>query len=96
MRYIQLNEGLERLCVEEVLGGQEYEGYAFYGCAIKSIKLPSTLKIIGAKTFCGCDDLKRVEIPNGVEHIGERCFSDSGIEEIALPSTLKMIDEDAF
>lgn len=37
-----------------------------------------------------------MEIPRGVEYIGEFCFFDSGVEEITLPSTLKEIGRHAF
>ena len=43
-----------------------------------------------------CENLKRLEIPHGVEYIGEWCFSYSGIEEITLPSTLKKMGENIF
>ena len=48
------------------------------------------------ETFMWCKNLNRLEIPNGVEYIGEQCFRDSGVEEITLPSTLKGIDKDMF
>ena len=54
------------------------------------------MKRLECKTFCNCENLKRIEIPNGVEHIGEWCFCGSGIEEITLPGTLKEIGKDAF
>lgn len=46
--------------------------------------------------FYLCEDLKSVEIPNGVEYIGEDCFEGSGVEKIMLPGTLKEIDKYAF
>ena len=93
---MQLNEGLEKLGEKEVINGREYEGEVFVWSSIKTIRLPSTLKRIEAETFSLCEDLKRVEIPNGVEYIGKECFSSSGIEEITFPGTLKGIDTDAF
>ena len=56
----------------------------------------STLKRTGAYTFHNCCRLRGVEIPNGVEHIGEWCFCGSGLEEITLPNTLKEISKNAF
>ena len=46
--------------------------------------------------FSNCNSLRSVEIPDGVEYIGKKCFADSKVEEITLPSTLKEIGEDAF
>ena len=54
------------------------------------------MKRIEGWTFNLCENLKSVEIPNGVECIEEFCFASSGIEEITLPSTLKEISEKAF
>lgn len=85
---------MEKLGEKEVIGENTYEGSAFVNSAIRSIEIPSTLKRIEAETFVGCNHLKDLEIPNGVEYIGKLCFSrfgfisDCGIEEIALPSTL--------
>ena len=93
---MQLNEGLKELGEKEVIDGEDREGGVFYRSAIESIKLPSTLKRLEEETFYYCENLKRVEIPNGVEYIGKQCFEGSGIEEIALPHTLKEIDENAF
>ena len=46
--------------------------------------------------FKNCKHLKGVELPDSIEHIGERCFMSSGIEEITLPCTLRDIGEEAF
>ena len=93
---MRLNEGLEKLGEKEVINGNEWEGCVFSGSAIESIKLPSTLKRLEEWTFYNCKNLKRIEIPSGVEYIGKLCFSNSRIEEVLLPSTLKEIDQDAF
>ena len=68
----------------------------FAWSAVESITFPSTLKRLEYQTFWYCKNLKRVEIPNGIEQIGEECFCDSGVEEITLPGTLKGIGTDAF
>ena len=93
---MQLNEGLEKLGEKEVVNGWEYEGNVFYGTAIETIALPSTLKRLEAETFSWCRNLKNIDIPNGVEYIGKKCFSCSRIEEIRLPSTLRKINSDTF
>ena len=65
---MQLNEGLETL------------GYsAFEYSAIESIRFPSTLKRIENGMFENCENLKSVEIPEGVDYIGYRCFESSAI-----------------
>ena len=69
LKSAELNEGLEKLGVKEPLWGCDYHKGVFTGSAVKSIKLPSTLKEIDAKAFNGCKDLKRVNIPKGVKRI---------------------------
>ena len=93
---MQLNEGLERLGPKKVNNGLEYEGEVFYGTAIQSIRIPSTMKRLEAGTFADCENLKSVEIPHGVGYIGKNCFYNCRIKKITLPSTLKEIGEDAF
>ena len=93
---MELNEGLEKLGAREIVDGEEWEGEVFIGSAIEDIRLPSTLKIIGAETFSRCKGLKRVEISDGVEHIGEKCFWDSGVGEIKLPQALKSLEAGTF
>ena len=46
----------------------------FYESAIEIIKLPSTLKRLEVQTFGNCKNLKNLEIPEGVEYIGDQCF----------------------
>lgn len=91
-----LNEGLQTLGAKEIVGEWKYEGRAFAGSTLASIKLPSTLKRIEACTFSSCNCLKNIEFPCGVEYIGRACFSNSGIYGITLPSTLREVDENAF
>ena len=41
-------------------------------------------------------NLRKIEVPNGVEHIGNECFKNSGVEEITLPHTLREVGQNAF
>ena len=79
LRSVQLNEGLRKLGAKEVVNGRECEGEVFLGSALESIRLPSTLKRIEYRTFNCCGNLRSIEIPSGVEFIGEKCFTDSRI-----------------
>lgn len=96
LRSVQLNEGLQKLGAKEVIDGEEHEGEVFAGSAIESIGLPFTLRRIEARTFFDCRRLGRIEIPDGVEYIGEKCFCASGVAEVTLPSTLKEVGRYAF
>ena len=55
--------------------------------------IPASVRCIEADAFCHCQNLKRVTFAEGsrLEKIGVSCFSDSWIEEIQLPRTLKEI-----
>ena len=73
---------------------QVIEGRAFSGCSsLTSISLPTTLKIIGAKSFSGCA-ATNVVIPEGVTEIADGAFNGSNnITSVSLPSTLTKIGE---
>ena len=47
---------------------------AFWNCAIASIILPDTFTIIGDHAFYLCHQLKEINIPNSVTHIGAQAF----------------------
>ena len=63
--------------------------------AITSVRLPSSLKTIGA--FEGCYSLKEITIPEGVtalpDHAFDHCYA---LRRVSLPSTLKSIGTEAF
>lgn len=60
--------------------------------AIEGVRLPSTLKRIEPQTFAGYGNIRSIQIPSGVEYVGEDNWYN--ISEVTLPSTLKEIDED--
>ena len=60
------------------------------------MRLPSTLKRIGHSTFRACENLKAIELPNGLEYIGVNCFSESELESIKIPPAVKTIEAWTF
>lgn len=52
--------------------------------------------VIEEEAFSGCSSLRSIGLPNGVKRIEKRCFWESGVEEVTLPSTLKWIEKDAM
>ena len=46
--------------------------------------------------FYGCNSLKEVHLPDGLEKIGRECFENSGLEEIIIPKSVKTIEKYAF
>ncbi len=68
----------------------------FYSAPIKSIKLPSTLKIIGQNAFANTS-LRTVTIPEGVTELGTACFHDSyQLKEIIIPNSVVKIGSGCF
>ena len=87
----------------------DLETGVFYGCkSLESIVIPGSLKRIeGVILFNKCISLKKIEFQEGITCIsGEKAYSDadyasffgpnSSIEEVVLPSTLKVIGHGAF
>lgn len=95
LRTAVLNEGLEVLgCSED--DEKEFRGIAFCQSGIKSIRIPSTLKVIEVATFSSCWALKSVEFSEGLEKIGIAAFRESGVENIVLPASTKIVGAEAF
>ena len=63
-----------------MLGTNDYSknGSAFFGVfqgsAVDDVYLPSTLKRIEYNAFGDCRNLKRLVLPDKLEHIGRCCF----------------------
>jgi hypothetical protein len=70
---------------------------AFYGCGMKSVLFPSTLKSIYPYSFCGCSSLTSISFPTSLQIIDDYAFySCSGLQEIKVPSTLRHVGDYAF
>lgn len=70
---------------------------AFAACIeLKTLNIPNTVKLIGVQALCLCGKLF-VELPDGVEFIGESAFNGNAHQIIPrLPSELKTISNTAF
>ena len=81
LKRVVLNEGLETLddCFDSYFD-------AHYGvfqyCGLEEVTLPSTLREIGAETFCGCDSLRTIYVKSG-------CQAD--LSWFDLPSSVRII-----
>ena len=70
---------------------------AFFQCdSLEAVKMSSNVKVIDEAAFCMCSNLKDITFPEGLESIGELAFSETGLEEIELPSSLKKLDFGVF
>ncbi len=63
---------------------------------IKSLTLPSTMKVVGDYAFYDCRYLTSVTLPEGVEVIGNNAFGGCGLTELVLPSTIVSMGRSAF
>lgn len=83
---IVLNEGLKSI-------GEA----AFFCSTVQEIVFPSTLEHLGKNTFYYCRNLKKADLSRtNITRLPASCFMYAGIEEAALPATLKEIEAQAF
>ena len=71
--------------------------WAFKGCSLSGLSLPSSISYIGDKAFANCQSLETVTLSNGIKYINEGAFYNcSNLETVNFPSTLKTISFWAF
>ena len=58
-------------------GLEEIKGGAFHSSAIKSIRLPNSLRFIRNQAFAMCKELKTITIPKNVEQIDYEAFQEN-------------------
>ena len=77
-------KNVRRVVIPE--GISEIPSQAFYECtALKSVKIPSTVKIIGRNAFQGCSSLVEIAFPTGLEKIDQYGFSQcTALESIRI------------
>lgn len=96
LRTVVLNEGLETLGTDEYSENGEIRHGVFGYSAVESVSFPSTLKRIEYSAFEGCESLRSVFLPEGLTHIGKRCFFRGGLEEIVFPASVRDVCPRAF
>ena len=85
------------VCAEIPEGVEDISDCAFDRIgALKEVRLPASLKVIGAKAFAGTN-LQRVELPNAVETVGTQAFSFCrSLTAAELNDGLRVIGDQAF
>ena len=110
MASVRLNEGLEALendCfsysnVRHLVLPASVRSIGkttFYKCGrLESVDLRAArnLKGLPEDTFGQCKKLRRVLLNEGLETIGLRCFVESALEEVVLPSSIRRVGDYAF
>lgn len=82
--------------LKEVILCEGLEGvpeHAFYRCAIKEIKLPSTLKKIGYDAF-SINQIESITFPQGIEEVAG--FNYNPLKEVVIPEGVKIVGYSAF
>lgn len=64
------------------------------GCS-KTV-IPEGVKYLNWYSFSGRKGLEYIVIPEGLEHVGNRTFLKTDLHSVTLPSTIKIIGENAF
>lgn len=72
-------------------------GNCFEDCTyLKTVTLNAGTKYITDEAFKGCSSLKTVTLPNGLQSIGQRVFQNTSLETIDIPSSVTIIQSNAF
>ena len=95
--------GLQNLTFCEGSRLEKIGSDCFRGSGLVEITTPATVRCICSGAFHGCKSLKRVELNEGLEVLGECAqlfssgvFRDSAVHSVKLPSTLKKIGDYSF
>ena len=64
--------------------------------SLKTVIFPKNLERIERYAFYSCMSLESLTLPETVYYIGKCAFQDSGIEVLNLPSSLRVIEPNAF
>lgn len=98
VRSLVVGEGMRAL-TGEFRADAEYSQRAnglFQEADVKSVRLPPTLKHIGAATFQHCWGIANISLPEGLERLGPACFADSCVKVLELPRSIVRVDPGAF
>lgn len=71
-----------------------HAGYERVG--LKSVTLPDSIVEIGKYAFCGCEKIKDIRMPEGLEVVGELAFDGTSISRFHFPSTVRKIGTGLF
>ena len=96
---------IEKEAKKIILGGKDskipediiqIEDRAFTMCKLRSLIIPRNVKEIGEGTFSDCENMRNLNLQDGLEKIGKFAFCTLKIKKFVLPSTVESIGECAF
>ena len=83
---VELSEGITSIGLQ-----------AFFNCPrLKSINFPESLTSIGAQAFRDCSSLDHVEFPSNLEKIEGAAFEYTGLTDVTIPGSIKVLNGDVF
>ena len=89
------NTSLQEVIIED--GVEIISDSAFYNCTnLKNVQISSTVTYIGMYAFRSTINLTSINLPDRISDIGNRAFSGSGIKNVILPNSLKVIRTQIF
>ena len=75
----------------------EIGAFAFFGCKqLNDVKFGVKTEQIGESAFLDCDSLTTIILPESLKSLGARVFGFSGLTEISVPASVKVIPQYAF
>lgn len=86
--------GVKRVTLPDSV--RHIEEYAFKECKLLEEINLENVKTIGNYAFFGCESLKAVSLGEGLEEISDFAFSNTGIESIVIPRSVKSIKTNIF
>lgn len=72
-------------------GVVEIADKACFGCWMKKVVLPATLKRIGNSAFGHCTNLTSVKMAKGLQWIGDECFFNTALGTATIPDTVTSV-----
>lgn len=68
-----------------------YDGLFRGHAEITSVRIPDSVTTLGGFVFEGCENLRRVKLPNRLENMWQYAFARSSVEELVVPGTVRTI-----
>lgn len=65
---------------------------AFETLKIKSVVIPSSVKVIRSSAFYECESLEKVTLPEGLFYIGSGAFNYTALTSVTLPKSLEVLN----
>lgn len=98
LRSVLIPDGLKRLESKRCCLDERWVSRigAFTDGEIEKVRLPKTLRMLGAHTFAHCRRLQEITLPDGLKKIRALCFCETRLREIEIPRSVTRIGDDAF